>query len=319
MNIKTYSDFKNHKFEYNEKIPKVVYRTGNDELKDLPDVITDIYERQMIINEEYTMFYFTQKDRLDFFASLGDDRIYNAYKKLIPEAYKADFFRYVIVYYYGGIYMDYSMDAYIPYDDIVKDYDLLTVKDISYYGLFNAFLAGKKENKILKKAIEICLDNIENEKYNKETLDVTSCMVLGNAYKTVCKKKEIHFGEDAENNLFIFYNSHNQFIIEVENIEDITGKKIIRNRHKNHYELLYKMPKETIHGQVSVPKYHYHNLWFQRKVYKNDRHFKIENIYRKLLKREADLIGLMSYYESDLTIKEIEYSIKESDEYQKFI
>jgi mannosyltransferase OCH1-like enzyme len=59
-------------------------------------------------NPEYTYRYYNGSERRAFLAHHMSASVLAAYDKLIPLAFKADLFRYSIVYVEGGCYMDIS-------------------------------------------------------------------------------------------------------------------------------------------------------------------------------------------------------------------
>ena len=154
--IKTYKDFKNYKIVDDGQIPKIVFRTGRYLLNELPTQIVELYEREMAQNQEYTFFYFDDKDCEEFIISEYDSITYNLYDQLIPTAFKADFWRYLILYKHGGTYIDFSMHVLVPYDQIIKNYrKQIYVRDAcDICGIYNAFISTIPNTHILKAVID---------------------------------------------------------------------------------------------------------------------------------------------------------------------
>ena len=102
---------------------------------------------------------------------------YNIYN-LIDDNYgavKADYWRYIIIYHYGGIYIDNSIEIYKKLDSVISKKDGLIITINHEKGLFrnkiwgknllwNWFFAAPPKNKILKQLIDTINNNIINYK-----------------------------------------------------------------------------------------------------------------------------------------------------------
>lgn len=81
-------------------IPKVIYQTFKTH--DIP-WLTKFYIRRFRRKNPGYAYEFYDDQRIErFFRECFDERTYNAYRKLQIGAAKADFFRYAILYKYGG-------------------------------------------------------------------------------------------------------------------------------------------------------------------------------------------------------------------------
>ena len=99
----------------NIKIPLILYKTGPEE----------IYCKILKCKYEY----YNDEDCREFIETYFENKVLKAYDSLIPTAYKADLFRYCILYVKGGIYGDLTQ-THLEYIDINKNnIDMLLVKD----------------------------------------------------------------------------------------------------------------------------------------------------------------------------------------------
>ena len=73
-------------------------------------------------NPRFNYYLFSDSDCRLFISKNFEPVVLNAYDRLIPGAYKADLWRYCILYKYGGIYLDIK---YVP-DNNFKFVNLLT-------------------------------------------------------------------------------------------------------------------------------------------------------------------------------------------------
>lgn len=183
--IKTYIDLKGRKWEGNG-IPKWIFRTGTSTIDNLPRQIINLYTAIQWNNPEYETFYFSDEDCVQFIMEEWGQEYLDLYNKLIPSAYKADFWRYLVLYKYGGCYNDFTQVLNVPYNDVIAGVDRVVVRDdpSGQKGyLYNALMFTKAGDVMVKKAIDICIYNIKKEYYGLDCLSVTGPAVLGQAFK----------------------------------------------------------------------------------------------------------------------------------------
>ena len=311
--IQTYKDLKNYYFINDNKIPKIIFRTSKFKLKDLPNNVKKVYEDDLFKNEDYSVFYFDDEDCLQSIIDSNDDKLINAYNTLIPTAFKADLWRYYILHKYGGIYLDSSHIANIPYNDIIKSEKEIFVKDkLDEYGINNSFIACCKKNKVLKKALELCINNVENKRYDLRFLEITGPQLFENSYREVYNvDTSIQYIEMGMPSIKLRLIDHDYSRVDtILGIMNENNQEVIKYRSiENHYSTLYNNNFDIIH---------YSNLYKDKIIYADEKINSIKKLYIDLLKREADLGGLINYYKS-CSLENIELSIKESDEYHKLM
>jgi len=184
----------------------------------------------------------------EFIRTNFDNKVLNAYDRLIPLAYKADLWRYCALYIHGGIYLDVK---YVPINGF-KLANLLTkehwVLDLNNNGIYNALLVCKPGNEILLKAIHDIVTNVENKFYGSTCLEPTGPKLLwkyfGNSETKFDLKHVLkpNLGENEDRSRLITF--HGRPILEC-------------------YPGYFKERK--IGGEQLMP--HYGNLWRQKKIY----------------------------------------------------
>jgi hypothetical protein len=105
-----------------EGIPKFIFKTSWH-----PEPNQEIIFKTIQMNTEYKVFYFDDSDCEAFLRDYSF-RALNAYKKLIPGAFKADLFRYCILDHYGGCYSDIGHVMNATFDSIFNSSNLVFVK-----------------------------------------------------------------------------------------------------------------------------------------------------------------------------------------------
>ena len=237
------------KLENNEnEIPKVIYRTSAYDILCLPYMVWEMYKKEKELNPHYEYFYFTDWECESFISSYYGSHIRDLYLKLVPTAFRSDFFRYLLLYKNGGIYMDFTQHSIKPMDYIIKDYKEVYVSDYYSYNdgtpkvaIYNAFIATVKETKLMETAINMCIEHIETEYYGNHTLDITGPAMLGKAFRYL-KIDGLETDEPIEpkelNKDFCLYNfdkdKYGEYIVN-ENTQEL----LLKNKLDYHYRLTY--------------------------------------------------------------------------------
>ena len=110
-------------------IPKIIYKTGPFLEDELPEEINLIFEKTLKDNPGYELIYFNDQDCREFLIKNFNTEILNAYDSLVPSAYKADLFRYCLLYQSGGIWSDLTQTFIEPIDTFIdfEEDDLILV------------------------------------------------------------------------------------------------------------------------------------------------------------------------------------------------
>jgi mannosyltransferase OCH1-like enzyme len=178
-----------NKFEgfENEEIPRKVFQTWKTH--DMPEKMKANRDRMIELNPEFEYILMDDKQCRDFIKENFDYKTLNAYDSLVPGAYKADLWRYCVLYKYGGIYLDIKLR---PADD----YKLTKLLDDEHFvldrkeyfkpdtlGIYNACMVQKKGNKCMKECIEKIIENVETNYYGYNDLYPTGPGLLGLVYR----------------------------------------------------------------------------------------------------------------------------------------
>lgn len=162
------------------------------------------------LNPEFRYEFYDDERIEQFVAKEYPGQVAEAYFKLDIGAAKADFFRYLVLYRFGGVYMD--MDAYCtkPIDSMVNDSDTAIITAERNEGIYAQYaLLFAPQHLILKDCIEtICFHISERmhlhdihkltgpsvftdavNRYQKENPDDKTTRILGVDYNGVIKPK----------------------------------------------------------------------------------------------------------------------------------
>ena len=192
-------------------IEKHIHQTAPS-YEELPQDYKDNIEKIKNLNPEWKYHFYDDAAVENFIKSNFDGRIFRLFSK-IDERYgaaRADLFRYLVVFRYGGLYLDIKSTLLTPLDLILVDSDtfitshwpeILDGVDISAWGKHedlishefqNWFIFSDSSNEILQKVIDKVLDNIENYNATRDGVGRRGVISLTGpvAYSQVLEKKE---------------------------------------------------------------------------------------------------------------------------------
>jgi hypothetical protein len=203
-------------------------------------------------NPEFEYYLYDDNDCRIFIKDHFPNDVLVAYDSLIPYAYKADLWRYCVLYVYGGIYLDIKYQCMNDFKLInlsYKEHFVLerpSFWDDDSYGIYNALICCKPGNTLLMDTIRSIVDNVKNNYYGKNSLYPTGPGLLGKLYfKDNTKIEEFE----------LFYNHYeNKHIVT----NQVIYKKIV---------ILENYPEYREEQQKNNNLPSYHTLWAERLIY----------------------------------------------------
>lgn len=153
-------------------IPKVIYYTWKD--NNFTKEIESIIEHNKKICPNYKFKFYDDKMCEKFIKKKFSKKVYKAYKNINPNygAMRADFWRYCVIYRYGGIYLDIKIKLNTNLDNVIKpNYECILDKPnyIEMYRLFynkpaleQWILIYRPKHPYLKKIITYLSNKINN-------------------------------------------------------------------------------------------------------------------------------------------------------------
>lgn len=218
------------------KIPKKIFQTW--ETTNISHDFQKVIDQWKILNPEYEYFLYDNNDCEQFIKDNFDERIYNAYCKIIPGAFKADLWRYCVLYKYGGVYVDIDtlcLNCIDPFftdnPEFMVPIDLNTNPYEGQHNLFNTFIAAIPENPILLNAIENIVFNVENEIIPPSRLDFCGPGLLGRATNKFLGRNETDSFVGLEGNHgkihFLKFEPRTEFV------KDINENILFQNKNGN--------------------------------------------------------------------------------------
>lgn len=137
------------------------------------DKVTGFTETTRIFNCELTD---------DMKSHLSDPWI-EAFRAVQPFAFKADIYRYFILFYFGGVYMDSKLVSLTPFDIWLPFEESALCKEPSgETGFNNSLMAMTKNSPILKNCLHQISNNIKKKYYGINCLEITGPRLLSQVY-----------------------------------------------------------------------------------------------------------------------------------------
>ena len=226
------------KSEYKCIIPCNIYQTWYT--KNLPEKMRERVNLLKRQNPKFNHYLFDDNDCREFIKKHFKPDVLHAYDSLIPGAYKADLWRYCILFINGGIYMDIKYAPLNGFRFINLCESEHLVLDVDGAGIYNALMVCKAGNQILFKAIRQIVENVKNKYYGSSPLYPTGPKMLPNFVSLNDPIVDLTHTYTDTNNKFINYK----------------GIPIIKSYYGHDIEK----------GQSSI-KPHYSILWSQRNIY----------------------------------------------------
>lgn len=231
-------------------IPPFIFQTWKTESK-TPEM--EAAQKTFRDQKGYIYGCFTDEQCTAFLQQEFGEKYKNAYLMLVPGAYRADFWRYCMLYKFGGVYADAKTTLYRPLDELIRPHDeLVLVRDIPSQCLLNGFIACKPNHPLLKIVIDMVLERIENRSYGVDPLDITGPHIFGRAF---CRWMGVV--EDSMT-LTPGYTSSIQILGRSEDklyIVSPEGERLMQKEYESYY-------KKDVDVRI-----HYPQLWHMRAVY----------------------------------------------------
>ena len=180
-----------------------------------------------------------------------------AFDRLVPGAYKADLYRYAVLFLYGGTYNDVAQDVMVPMEELVdiENDRLCLVRDFNYskgcpggaFAIQISFMAAAREHPVLSRALDTAIEQILNGSYSCCWLGITGPCHFGRILQEMAPDD---FRMDLEQTHFY--------------LKDIkSGKRVIKMRTPNYREGLHTKDGR---GDGKSPA-HYTTQWKRKTVY----------------------------------------------------
>ena len=232
-----------------EEIPKVIYQTWHS--KTLPSKMAECVEKLKSANPEFKYSLYDDADCRSFIEANFDPEVVYAYDSLLPGAFKADLWRYCVLYKNGGFYVDIKFMC-------EPGFSLSQIKDPQFYvreynhkgtGLYDhivytGVIGSQPKNPLFDRCIKQICQNVREQFYGPEHTSPTGPWLFATKMDP----------QDIENIEYSYYE------------EDGIG----HIRHINQHNVIMSHYPEYRREQKSNSKSTYwKDAWLNREIYRS--------------------------------------------------
>ncbi|MCE9581882.1 MAG: hypothetical protein K8T20_05125 [Planctomycetes bacterium] len=236
-------------------IPARLFQTWRD-AKNLPPRMREATERLRSNNAGLEHQVFGDADCRDYLDAHFGTEVRQAFDDLVPGAYKADLWRYCVLYREGGIYLDikfvevgeFRVSSLLGRERFVLERKVNLWRPGSW-GLYNALLVCLPGNEVLKTCIGRIVEGVKLRAYMSSPMHLTGPGLLG----------EVHFG---------IQNTPEELSRKVQPFDLCyaqEGGAVLRDRAR----VLREYPEYRRELKDFAVTEHYWDLWHSRRIYKH--------------------------------------------------
>ena len=248
------------------KIPLRVFQTWHTH--DLPPMMRQCVEQMRDQNPEFEFELCDDQECRDFLVKYFDSKVVEAYDRLVPGAFKADLWRYCVLYIHGGVYMDikYKCVGDFRLYDLVKSTCWCGCrKDTWIYEndpllVYTGLLIRPPKCPKMWNCIWKIVENVQTNEYGRTFTSPTGPDLLGNFFLEKERKYIRDTSRKDKGRLLYYYDdksgTNNTKCGHIQCAK--TGKILL-----SHYPE-YRV-EQTEYGNTE----YWIDLWFQRKIYKS--------------------------------------------------
>ena len=175
-------------------IPRIIYQTYFT--RALPLVTQFFVWRMKKMNPEYKYEFYDDNRIESFLKNEMPEENFQAYKRITIGAAKADFFRYNILYRYGGVYLDIDSTIKGDLNKFIREDDAAIISKERNPGMYVQWaLIFEAGHPFLKRTIEKILDNIEQNRFPNDVHQMTGPSVYSSAIRECLEQGQVKFRE----------------------------------------------------------------------------------------------------------------------------
>ena len=279
-------------------IPKKIFQTW--ETSQVTPGMYDAVYTWIDKNPDWEYYFFDDKACRDFIKDNFPKKVLDAYDTLIPGAYKADLWRYCVLYIHGGVYNDLKHELLTSLNDIIpNDVEFLSIKDLDNdreypICIYQAFLCSKPKHPFLKKVIDLVVENIETGYYGYDTFSPTGPAAFGKAINLVINKPVSSPHSVGVNDV-----SGYKYILWSDDFSNNTCRTDTKTPFLRRSYPTYYSEKSNLRSATDL-SFKYRRCWFFDSIYTHSKVYRSDlTFYKKEIKSErASWVNSLYKYES---------------------
>jgi len=124
-------------------------------------------------NSDFEYFIYNADSAREFIKEHFDTVVLHAFDSIVPFSFKADLFRYCVMYIHGGIYLDMKFESVngFRFAELIEKEQY--VLDVDGFSVYNALLICKPRSKVMFKCIFQIVKHVKDKDYTDCDLSIT--------------------------------------------------------------------------------------------------------------------------------------------------
>lgn len=161
-------------------IPRIIWQTYENDYEDLSTYMQEWSNSWKMRNTNWEYRYMNAQEREDFVLKYFGSEWHILYKSCPINVMRADIWRYMILYIYGGFYVDIDTVCKVPIDSWLNYKHSFIVSDDLDNVFNNAAILSSKNNPIILSILEEVKNNLLLEKYEDKffVYHTTGCAAM---------------------------------------------------------------------------------------------------------------------------------------------
>jgi mannosyltransferase OCH1-like enzyme len=195
-------------------IPKIIWQTYECDYKDLPEYLKEYSQTFIDLNPNWQYVYHSAKQREDFVLNhFGKDWL-DIFNDCPISVMRADIWRYMVAYIYGGVYSDIDSICKKPLESWTSlESDLIVCEDGDEFSYCNGAFASTAQNNIIKEILDYIKKQLIKKDYKNRyfVFHTTGTVAWSIAIKNLKNKN------------FYCYSGTDKFILKEDAIEQLSA------------------------------------------------------------------------------------------------
>lgn len=169
------------------RIPQTIYQTYKS--RSLQKGMYTAAQSWIKKNADYQYFFFDDEAQRAFIETHFDSKVLSAYDQLDVGAFKADLWRYCVLFVNGGVYADIDTVCMVSLKKLIRPDDsfIAPFAGIVPGGIFNAFICSSPGHPFLEASINLSTEMIIKGNHD-HPLAITGPLCMGRAINSVLKR-----------------------------------------------------------------------------------------------------------------------------------
>lgn len=171
-------------------IPKTIYQSWHT--RELHPYVQSQIDRMKQLNPGYRHVIYTDAEMDEFVDEHFPGEIAECYHRLNIIVAKVDLWRYLVLYTYGGIYLDMDSSILKPLDELIRDEDdAIVAFETNRVYMVQWALIFSKGHPILKRVIELVVANIQQNAFPNDIHKMTGPSVYTRAIESIRNEQDL--------------------------------------------------------------------------------------------------------------------------------